>query len=228
MAVERYHPPELQAAAHSELVESAPSNRVIGISIVGAVGAVFTVIGVAGGPGFFTILGLVMLAAVAVGFWLMQRESSAWHDAEIYFDEWPLHLGGSNRIAVVRASKKPFPDAARFDLNAVLTCTEWVEWQVGTDTRTERAKVVEIPLTIPGSVQTNTFVGKFDLEIPVDEGGPTLDLKHNKVSWELDIDLEPLSTFSFHKDIALTVFAALDPSQAQYVDAPPPPGPQDA
>ena len=120
------------------------------------------------------------------------------------------------------------PDVPQHMLNVTLRCAEWVRYTVGTDTRTDTATVFERTFRVEGTIQDNTFKGAFNLEIPVDRGGPTLELSDNKVNWTLEIELAPISTVSGDHDLDLTVSTALDRRHQRLTDSPPPPRPFDA
>jgi hypothetical protein len=72
---------------------------------------------------------------------------------------------------------------------AELVCQEWVRYTVGTTTRTDTDDVVRLRASTPGRVVPDGVEAVFELTIPVDIGGPTLQLDNNRVGWWLETRL---------------------------------------
>ncbi len=226
MAVERYLSPVASTAAHSEIDEAG--GKLVGYAVLPAgIGTFLLVGGIAAGSAVLLVSG-ALITILAVGFILYYvQDHRAWHPSELYFDKWPVALGATVQVTVVRASKTSLPERDAVSVPGELICTEEVTYRQGTDTRTDRRQVYGGPIQVTGAVHSNAFVGQVGLKIPVDFGGPSLDLRNNKIYWELEIDLSEFSKTGHNADAIITVEPVLDRSEARYVDAPPPPEPQD-
>ena len=89
-------------------------------------------------------------------------------------------------------------------------CEEWVEYTVGTDTRTDTHDVVKLRSSSPSQLIADGVEAVLTVAIPADAGGPTVDLDHNKVRWRLDTRLgEPFGKRTASK-IELAVEPVLD------------------
>lgn len=212
----------------TEEISVAGKSGIVG-GLIGGVCLGVLAVGVTSGlPTFLIILagigaGLGMFSAVRAA-----AESRSWDPLVVHFGQSHWALGSASNVTIERRCRKVIPDVAQQRLNVKLRCDEWVRYTVGTETEVEHETVFEQFIDVDGSIQANTFRGTFDVEIPVDRGGPTLDLRNNKVKWTLAVELEPISTFSKEQDIEFDVSTVLDRRRQRFVDAPPPPRPQDA
>lgn len=78
-----------------------------GIAVLSAIGFIASLI-----SGSFVLaifLGLLALVAGLFG-WLGLRQHLRWEPAELHFDEWPLTLGSTNQVRLLRRSKRPLAD----------------------------------------------------------------------------------------------------------------------
>ncbi len=214
--------------SRTEEVSVAGASGIVGGLLAGLSGTVL-VIGLSGGASVFLLVAAAIGLVLGAGLTLRSAtEGRSWDPLFVHFDQTYLALGSVTGLRVERRSRKSLPDVPHCHVDARIKCSEWIRYTVGTTTHTKTKTVFEQPLRIEGTITANTFQGAVDLEIPVDQGGPTLDLRNNKVSWVLEIDLEQISTVGGEKTIEFAVAAVLDNRHKRFVDAPPPPGPRDA
>lgn len=196
-------------AAHVLIDETGTSLAGCGATVL-VVGGVLWVVAIANASIIWSvILGLLLLVATAVlvgGVMEMRR----WDNLELHFADWPLAIGSTTRVRVIRRAKRPVPDA-EYELTAELTCTESATYMDGTDQRTATDEVVDEDLTVTGTLAQNVFDAVFDLHIPHDRGAPGMDLGSNKIEWKLDIDVDELSRVMAKMTFTLDVVPTLDP-----------------
>lgn len=167
---------------------------------------------------FIIIVGVVISMALGAVTWTMV-EMSRWEPLELHFASWPLELGSSTTVTVVRRAKRAVPDAT-YTLDADLTCKESATYTVGTDTRTDTDTVHRAQVSSVGHLQDNTFVGTVQLDIPHNRGAPTMDLGNNEVEWKLDIDVDELSRAMAKRAFTLDVAPVLDQRHRDIQDTP--------
>lgn len=168
MAIERHQPPEVETAAHSQVIEVASANGIAARKIFGLVGAAALIFGLTLLANILvTALGAITFLIYTVGVWAWRKESAHWHHLEYYFDEWPLALGSTSRVTVARASKKVLPDAAEYELSANLKCIETVEWQIPPNAPISYdGKLLRVMYTL--SIRTDTQFGRDpQIDVPV-------------------------------------------------------------
>lgn len=149
----------------------------------------------------------VVIALGALG--LAIHEMRRWEPLELHFAEWPLRLGSSTPVRVVRRARQRVPDAD-YTLEAELECTESARYTVGTDTRTDTDVVHRDLINIVGALRDRTFEAGFVLDIPAHRGAPTMDLGNNDVEWTLDVDVHELSRLMAMMAFTLEVASILD------------------
>ena len=163
------------------------------------------------GPIFLAlIVGVVAAVGVVItvaGF----AETRNWEPFELNFPEWPLVLGSTSMVEVIRRSKKKVDDR---EIAVVfrLECEEAATYTVGTDTRTDTETVFSNSANVTGRMQSNVFRALVPLEIPTDAGCPTLDLRNNKITWKLSHGTDHLSTVSFDRNHEFEVSCVIDPA----------------
>ncbi len=167
---------------------------------------------------FMVILGLFLLLALAVVTWTI-LEIRRWEPMELHFSNWPLELGSSTTVQVIRRAKQAVPDAS-YKLEAELECEESATYTVGTDTRTDTREVHEDEIVVEGHLRDRTFSATFELDIPLERGAPSMDLGNNKVEWKLDIDVDDLSRLMAKIAFTLDVVPALDSKHRNIQDTP--------
>lgn len=219
----------LTPQAHTELVSPAKGSEAGGIvtAIAGGLAFVVAIIwATTGSQAIGFSLGIGALVCVGIGAFLIRRaqaETNAWGDFEFHFSQWGLPLGSNSVVTVIRRSKIAIPNATGIQLATSIRCQEVVKYQVGTDTKTERNNVVIDHLQLIGSIEDNAFIGLLDLEIPVDRGGPSLDLDHNRIHWTLQVQPGQLSTMQKAMTFDIAVLPELDGRHRRIVDGPAPP-----
>ena len=192
-------------------------------------GSIVLIGGLASGAPLLIVIAGGLVTCVGIALVLRSAaEARSWDPLVLHFPTTQFALGSLSTVNIERRSKKSIPDAAQHRVGMTLKCHEWVRYTVGSNTYTKTNTVVCDPIEVVGSITANTFVGEFELEIPVDSGGPTFELRNNRVSWSLDIELDEISTVSGTEELALVVTAELDHRHKRFVDAPPPPRPRDA
>lgn len=205
------------SSAHVLVDSGALTIGIIG-SLIAAVATICAVLALASGSIVLAII-LLLVAGVAGLFgWLGLREHLRWEPTELHFDEWPLALGSTNTARVRRRSKRPLADAT-VPLKILLTCAEEARYTVGTDTHTATAEVVNHSSTAEATLDDGVLTASFDVTIPVDAGGPTLDLSNNKVRWYVEFESVDGNLLSSRKH-TLLVAARLDRSVHGIQDAP--------
>lgn len=211
------------------MVQPAPAAHVIvddsGSSIAGCGGVVLLaalaglILAIGNGSRMFTvIIGLVMLVALIGLSWAI-LEMRRWAPLELHFSNWPLEIGSTTSVHVIRRAKQSVPDAD-YTLEAELTCEESARYTVGTDTRTDTETVHRDRINVDGYLRNRTFEATFDVVIPHRRGAPSIDLGNNKIEWKLDIDVDELSRMMAKIDFTLIVAPVLDPSHQNIQDTP--------
>ncbi len=218
-----------QRSAHTEIVTVGSTSGAVGIvfAVIGAIAFVIALGVLLAGSipfGIFFALGAAITFGIGMFFYARSKaESQKWEPLELHFPTWELPLGSRSKVTVVRACKKPLPDAADVRLLAHVRCTEVVKYRVGSNEQTAREEVLRDQLDLVGSIENNTFTGVLALGIPTDRGGPTMVLTHNRISWEIGIQLGALSTIDTETTVDIRVAPELADSQRRFVDSPPPP-----
>ncbi len=188
-----------------------------GAILVGALLALVFAAG-SGSAVLVVIVGLFVLIALALVTWTI-LEIRRWEPTELHFSNWPLELGSTTTVRVIRRAKQAVPDAS-YKLEAELECEESATYTVGTDTRTDTREVHEDEVIVEGHLKDRTFSATFELDIPLDRGAPSMDLGNNKVEWKLDIDVDDLSRLMAKIAFTLDVVPALDPQHRNIQDTP--------
>ena len=192
-------------APASEVIEAKPTMARIAVIAGGVLAAVAAVVGVVlwatGGSGLGFVLPrllgtLLLLPAAGFAMGLLTSGSATitervvgWTNPTIEFTPWPPQLGRTMTVVYRRGA---ISAGARrrlrqpLQLEAELVCEEWVEYTVGTDTRTETADVVTRRLTAPTTPTADGVEATLTVTIPADAGGPTIELDHNRIRWRLD------------------------------------------
>lgn len=187
---------------------------------------VFVVVAIIGaainGGGVVIVLSLIVAVAAFAAIAYGAREYRTWHDLEFVVPEWPLSLGTEISAELVQQAKVAVPDR-QFPITGLVVCHEKVRYQVGTDTRTEKRIASSTPFTADGAVLGGVFRAIVPLRIPLDEGGPTIDLEHNEITWRVELDLEELSRLSSSQSFELEVAPHLHGQSGRIQDSPRPP-----
>lgn len=218
--IEPSDPYALQSAHVEQIVVAGKSGTIGGV--VAVVGIVLLIVSAVGSVGFFAILGALGLVGGGILFARGAAENSRWEPIDFHFSEWELGPGFTPTVTVHRRSKKSVPDVPNILSKLTLTCIEEIRYRQGTQTKTQRDKIsFDFPLT--GSISGNAFVGRSQMQVPVDHGGPTLDLSNNKVYWELSLDISGFSTVGGDVEVGIFVAPILGRDFVKFVDAPPPP-----
>lgn len=208
---------QIPPGGHREVDTSASTSSFIGI--IAALVLAFLLFLARNNAIAFAILGVLLLAAVAVAVWNI-REMRRWHPTEVVFSEWPLRLGSSQQLAVHRTAKTRVPDSA-IAITGELICTETVTYRVGTDTRTDTATPAVLPVSGTGVLAGGRLDGTVMLSIPLDRGAPSMDLSNNEISWNLKIELTNPNGADTRMSVELPVIAELAKPHQNIQDAPP-------
>ncbi len=144
------------------------------------------------GVALFAPLGLLLVSMLTSGSTSLPERLAGWENATIEFTPWPPQLGRTmtavyrRRSVSARARNKL---TGQVDVETELECEEWVRYTVGTDTRTETHDLVEIHTTAPATATADGIEAVFAVRIPADAGGPSMELDHNRIRWELKMRL---------------------------------------
>lgn len=146
------------------------------------------------------ILGvLLMLPLLALLITSMTSRSATlterltgWANPTVEFTPWPPRLGRTmtavyRRRAISARTRRRLQAPLRVE--SELVCEEWVEYTVGTDTRTETHDVVKVRSAMAATSTADGVEAMLVVTIPYDSGGPTIDLDDNKIRWRLDTRL---------------------------------------
>ena len=192
----------------SQVVEAKPTVARVVVIVGGVLAVVAAAVGIllwnSGGSGlsyllpralgvalFVPLLALLATAATSGSTTLTER-LTGWANPTVEFTPWPPQLGRT-MTAVYR--RQPISARARGRLRAQLqvetelVCEEWVEYTVGTDTRTDTHDAVRVRSSTSINPMADRVEAVLVVAIPFDAGAPTIDLDHNKVRWRLDTRL---------------------------------------
>lgn len=170
-----------------------------------------------------TIATTIAIAVVALGLAVLMAsalETRRWNPLELHFPIWPLPLGSTSSVEIVRTAKRPPPDA-QVQVEAQVSCEERATYTVGTDTRTDTETVYDETSTTSGQLQGGVFRTVLELHIPADHGAPSFDLGNNEVRWELELHVDQLSRIMTKMTFELEVAAVLDTGLRNIQDATP-------
>ena len=189
----------------SQVVEAKPTTAKV-VAIVGGVVAVAAAaVGVllwnSGGSGLSSVLpralGVVLFLPLVALLFTMATSGSVtlterltgWANPTVEFTPWPPQIGRTmtavyRRRAISARARNRMQTAVQIETE--LVCEEWVEYTVGTDTRTDTHKVVSLRSSAPAQPTGDGVEARLTVAIPASAGAPTIDLDHNKVRWHLD------------------------------------------
>lgn len=164
------------------------------------------------GAGVFALIFFGLAAGAALYVVPRVLANSRWQPAQLTVQRYPLMLGDEIPVRFEqRANGSRVPADQVGSTTFTLTCTEWVRYTVGTDTKTETHTVVEFQWTAPGDLTAGTFVCDTVLRIPLDSGAPSFTCNHNRAGWKLSIETpEPLP--SFERTFDINVAAVIAPA----------------
>ncbi len=192
----------------SQVMEAKPTVARIVVIIGGVLAVAAAAVGILlwnqGGSGLSSLaprgLGVLLFVPLLALLVTMLSSGSAsvterltgWANPTVEFSPWPPQLGRTmtavyRRQAISPRARSRLHGQVRVD--AELVCEEWVQYTVGTDTRTDTDDVVKRRFTAAAAPAPDGVEAVFALAIPCDAGGPTVDLDHNKVRWRLDTKL---------------------------------------
>lgn len=139
-----------------------------------------------GPPGLFVALGIGLIAlvpVVAIGVRRMLR----WHPPELIMAASTLAIGETVTATYRLAARRP-RDLAACDLTYTLRCTEFTNnGRSGERRRQDRRTVHEVTATTRSERSTEAIEAPLRIAVPVDAGGPTLELPGNRVWWTLTV-----------------------------------------
>ncbi len=219
-------------APATEVIEARSNVTRVAVAIFTVLAAIAAAVGITiwsrAGWGWSALApGLVGLALVAplgllLGSTVMSRSTSlgerlaGWSNPTLEFTPWPPQLG---RVMTVVYRRRPISNRARgkllgsVEVQATVRCEEWVQYTVGTDTRTERHDVATIRWSAPSNPVDGGIEAVFTIHIPTDVGGPSINLDHNRVRWDLTSRLGHPFGKRTQTSIELPVAAVLDRSE---------------
>lgn len=183
------------------------------------IAVVLLIVALSNGSLFFSWLLFVLTAAVLGALVWAAMEMRKWGPLEAHFSTWPLELGSTTPVHLIRHSKRAVP-ASTLNFDVAVECEEWVRYTVGTDTRTDTNTVYRGESNAVGQLASNTFTADIEVHIPVHSGAPTFELDDNKVTWEVEIDISQLSSVSSKVSLDLIVAPVLGRSHRNIQDAP--------
>ncbi|MDH3300495.1 MAG: hypothetical protein OES24_08305 [Acidimicrobiia bacterium] len=197
-------------APPSNVVEAKPTVARIVVIVGGVLAVAAAAVGIllwnTGGSGlsyvaprllgvmlFVPLAALLVTSATSRSVTLTER-LTGWKNPTVEFTPWPPRLGRTmtalyRRQAISPRTRRRLQTPLRVE--TALICEEWVEYTVGTDTRTETHDVVKrhaAAVAVP-SVDGTGLEAVLTLTIPSDAGGPTIELDHNRIRWRLDTRL---------------------------------------
>jgi hypothetical protein len=163
--------------------------------VLGFIGVIWTVLFNFGWfPGILGVVILVVSVALVI-IWALARQrtvvewAAGWSHPTLEITPWPLDLGTLATVVYRRRPRRAGALATRsgaLQVEAATICTEWVRYTVGTNTRTETNRVVDIRSCVPAQCVGEEIVATCQIAIPTDAGGPTLALSNNRVTWTLE------------------------------------------
>lgn len=195
-------------APASEVIEAKPTVARIVVIVGGVLAVVAAAVGIllwnSGGSGlsyllprvlgivlFVPLLALLATAATSGSATLTER-LTGWANPTVELTPWPPQLGRT-MTAVYR--RQPISARARrrlrshLQVETELVCEEWVQYTVGTATRTDTHDVFHVRSSASTNPTADGVEAVLAVAIPFDAGAPTIDLDHNKVRWRLDTRL---------------------------------------
>ncbi len=216
-------------APASHVIEAKPTVARVVVIVGGVFAVVAAVVGVLlwnrGGSGLsylaprflgvllmLPLLALLATAATSRSATLTER-LTGWANPTVEFSPWPPRLGRT--MTAVYRRRAISPRARRrlqtsVGVEAELVCEEWVQYTVGTDTRTETHDVVKRRSAVAATPVSDGLHAVLDVTIPSDAGGPTLELDHNRIRWRLDTRLSHPSGKRTAARVELQVEPVLD------------------
>jgi len=185
-------------AAATHTVEAVPTTSKIlvlaGIAL--AIAATVAAIVILATTGVGTAVLIVLIVPGLSLIWLLRPGSarpaervSGWRNPTLEISPWPVRLGSSVTAVYRRqpVNKRTVEKAAgSIQLDTELICEEWVQYTVGTDTRTETDDVFETSWSEAMSVGEDGVEAIIRFSIPVDRGGPSIHLDHSRLRWRVD------------------------------------------
>ncbi|MBN1491008.1 MAG: hypothetical protein JXA69_13915 [Phycisphaerae bacterium] len=134
----------------------------------------------------FVLVGVALAVFLLLALFTGVLSFGKFMPAAVRVSRQPLRLGETFRVVVEQSVKS----AATVDtMRCTLRAREWVEYSQGTKTYTDKHTLLEQPVTLfenaalaPGQ----PFGGECEFTIPA-ESMHTLDLKHNKIQWTLEV-----------------------------------------
>ncbi len=216
-------------AAVSQVVEAKPTVTKVIVIAGGVLSVVAAVVGIllwnTSGSGLsyifprvlgvalFAPLAVVLVSALSPGSASLAERLAGWENPTVEFTPWPPQLGRT-MTAVYR--RRAISTRARgrlggqVNVEAELECEEWVQYTVGTDTRTETHEVFTSRSVAAATLVENGIEAVLTVVIPADAGGPSMKLDHNRIRWELKTRLGyPFGKRTTSK-IDLPVYPTLD------------------
>lgn len=189
----------------SQVLEAKPTVARTIVIVGGVLAVVAAAVGIllwnSGGSGLSYVaprlLGAVLLVPLAALLVTVATSRSVtlterltgWANPTVEFTPWPPRLG---RTMTARYRRRAISPRTRRRLSmpvqveAELVCEEWVEYTVGTDTRTDTHDVVKLRSAVAATPSADGIEAALVVTIPSDAGGPTIELDHNRIRWRLD------------------------------------------
>ncbi|MFV0523481.1 MAG: hypothetical protein ACK5RL_03170 [Acidimicrobiales bacterium] len=153
---------------------------------------------------------VALLGSIAVPMALAARRAAAWERGQIDLPAAPLLLGTTTEIPF-RIRSKRRAVAPGFAATALLSCWEKATSYGGTDSYTATEAVHEACMPILVRPTDHGVEAMIRLTIPVDEGGPTLDLTSNEIDWVLAVTIAARRLPAVTETFPLQVWATVDP-----------------
>jgi hypothetical protein len=161
------------------------------------------------------VLPIVLAAAAAAGvaLWPRTRVAFGWHPATLTLPDTALRLGQQAEIAYTRTSRRP-REVAGDVLELTLVCQEKAAYQQGTERRVVHETVCSRAFLGSCAPGPDGIGGWVTVEIPLDQGCPSIGLGDNTVRWWLEARLRGAGVPGDAERFPVTVVPVLDPRVA--------------
>ncbi len=130
------------------------------------------------------VLTVVLVAIGVITSWSRIAVGFSWRAPDLVLPVSFLPLGSETTIRYRRRARRP-RDLDEALLECTLICEEVSVIRRGKNSKTRRRRVVEDKQHVFAAGTPDGMEAAFSVTIPADRGGPTIELRNNRITWHL-------------------------------------------
>jgi hypothetical protein len=140
-------------------------------------------------PVVYVVLGVVSVVMATTAY-LKGRVWAAWDNPQLFLpSSAPLHLG-DHVFVRFRRTARGSSELAGMKLTAALRVEERVSHTLGSETHAVSERVYDTPVSVSLNVYGRTVEADLEIDIPLFDAPPTMNLPNNEIHWELWVRME--------------------------------------